>query len=154
MTGVASEVDVAYGDQLWIGRTVGETTTWTEILGIETLNFPTKAPEEVDVTHLRSPGRSRETIPGLMPVADWSQAIQYWPGEDHDVLLESLYAVAEGGERELVLVEFFVEGGARRTYSGYVDDYTPQGTVGDKRMVNLGLKLFDRQETNPRTLPT
>lgn len=150
-------VDIAYGDELWIGRTTvveqTPTTTWTEVRGIETLNFPSKPPEDVDATHMKSPGRSRETIPGLLPVGDWSQDIQMWIGSPEDTLLEELAEQTEEGTREIVYIEFHIVGGARRTYTGYVNEYTPQGTVGDKRMVTLGLKLFAREETNPRTIP-
>jgi hypothetical protein len=143
MVEVASKADIGYQDELWIGRGTGS-VTWTQILGITELSAPQKVPEDIDVTHMQSPGRSRETIPGMLAVGDWSQDIQYWPGELHDVLLEELAAKSETGDRELVQIEFKFLGGARRTYSGYVNEYTPQASVGDVRTVTLGLKLFDR----------
>lgn len=149
MVEVTSKVDIGYQDELWIGR--GETPTWTQVLGIETLAMPEKVPEDVDVTHMQSPGRSRETIPGLLAVGDWSQEIQYWPGEDHDVILEELYAKNEEGDREVILIEFAYDGGTRRTYQGYVNSYIPTSSVGDKRMVNLSMKLFGRVD-NTRTI--
>ena len=155
MVEVASKVGIAYQDELWIGRTVATVTTWTQILGIEELAAPSKVPEDVDVTHMQSPGNSRETQPGLLSIGDWSQDLQYWPGESHDVLLEDLYGETESGTRELVLIEFLFENGAtpvRRTYQGYVNEYTPQGSVGDKRTVTLALKLFDRQAANVRVI--
>jgi hypothetical protein len=155
MVEVASKADIGYQDELWIGRTVDETTTWTQILGITELAAPQKVPEDIDVTHMQSPGRSRETIPGLLAIGDWSQDLQYWPGEAHDTLLEELAADTEAGERELVLIEFLFATGAtpkRRTYSGYVNEYTPNASVGEVRTVTLGLKLFDRQATNDRVI--
>lgn len=155
MVEVASKVGIAYQDELWIGRTSGGTTTWTQILGLEELAAPSKVPEDIDTTHMQSPGRSRETAPGLLSIGDWSQDLQYWPGEPHDLVLEELYASTETGARELVEIEFLFENGAtpvRRTYSGYVNEYTPQGSVGDKRTVTLALKLFERITPNPRTI--
>lgn len=147
MVEVVSEATVGWQEELWIGRTVASITTWTQILGLEELNAPSKPPEDIDVTHMQSPGRSRETVPGLLPVGDWSQDLQYWPGSNHDVLLEELAADTEAGNRETVQFEFlFTDGGTpvRRVYSGYVNEYTPQSPLGDKRMVTLGLKLFAR----------
>lgn len=149
MAEVASQVDIAWQDELWIGRTSGENTTWTQILGIETLNTPERVPEDIDVTHMQSPGRTRETVPGLMAAADWTQEKQMWPGDDGDILLDTLAALSEGGEAEDVQVEFNV-GGIRRTYRGHVVQYTPTATVGEKRMANVAIKVFDRISPNPR----
>lgn len=155
MVEVVSKATVGWQDELWIGRTVASVTTWTQVLGLEELQAPSKPPEDIDVTHLQSPGRSRETAPGLLPVGDWSQDIQYWPGATHDTLLEDLSAKTEAGNREVVLVEFVFSNGinpVRRTYQAYINEYTPSSPLGDKRMVTLGLKLFARQATNVRPI--
>lgn len=148
---VASQVDMAWQDELWIGRTVAEVTTFTQILGLETVAMPEKTPEDIDVTHMQSPGRSRETVPGLMPVADFSQEMQFWAADPGQMILDELATLTETGEREDVLFEMVV-GGIRRTYRGYVTAYTPSGTVGDKRMVTVSAKLFERQATNIRVV--
>ena len=149
----ASQADIAWNDELWIGRedTGGGTTTWTQILGIETLNTPEKTPDDIDVTHMQSPGRTRETIPGLLSAADWSQEKQLWPADPGDVLLEELAGLTEEGAKEDVTVEFVV-GGVRRSYRGYVNAFTPQASVGDKRMVSLSMKIFERITPDPRVI--
>lgn len=152
MSEAASQVDIAVGDELWIGRTVAEALVWTEIQGIEGLPFPEQVPEDIDVTHMGSPGRTRETMPGLLPVADFSQEKQYWPASDGDVLLEELAGLTAAGTREEVLFEFHIVDGARRTYRGYVNSFIPTGTVGDKRMASMNCKIFERQATNERAI--
>lgn len=149
MVEVASQVGIGYQDELWIGRG-DDTTTWTQILGIETINTPEKTPEEIDVTHMQSPGRTRETIPGLLDAADWSQEIQYWPEHESQELLETLAGLTETGEKEDVMVEFVV-GGVRRTYRGYVNQFTPQSSIGEKRMATLAMKIMERITPDPRT---
>lgn len=155
MPQAASQVDIAYDWELWIGRTVNAVTTWTQIHGFEALPFPEQAPEDIDVTHMQSPGLTRETIPGLLPVADWSQEKQLWPGSAGDILLSALADLTEAGNKEDVLFEFNLdpEGASiRRTYRGYVNHYTPNGTVGDKAMGTLNVKIMERQPTNPRDI--
>ena len=150
----ASQADIAWNDELWIGReaTPGSGTyDFTQIFGIETLNTPEKTPDDIDVTHMQSPGRTRETIPGLLSAADWSQEKQYWPADTGDIMLEELAELTEDGTKEDVMVEFVV-GGVRRTYRGYVNNFTPQATVGDKRMVSLSMKIFERVTPDPRTI--
>ena len=155
MPQAASQAELAYDWELWIGRTVAETTTWTQIYGFEALPFPDQVPEDIDVTHINSPGRTRETIPGLIPVVDWSQDKQLW-NDDGDTLLEDLAELTAEGTRETVLMEFNVDPagtGIRRTYRGYVNSFTPTGSVGDKAMASVAFKILDRQAINTRTIP-
>ncbi|MGI3169985.1 hypothetical protein ACRARG_12570 [Pseudooceanicola sp. C21-150M6] len=153
MVEAVSQADIAYQYEMWIGR--GETPVWTQILGLEDLPFPDQVPEDIDVTHMQSPGRTRETMPGLLPVADSSLDKQYWPTDDGDVLLEELSGLTAAGTSEVVLIEFNTGGAtpaARRTYQGYVNSFNPTGTVGDKRMVSVALKIMARQATNDRVI--
>lgn len=153
MVEVASKADIGYQDELWIGPVGagGTVTEWTQVLGIESLNTPEKTPEDIDVTHMQSPGRSRETIPGLLAVADWSQEMQDWPTDPGQILLDELAALNEEGLREDVLFEFNV-GGRRRTYRGNVSSFTLSSSIGEKRMNTMAAKVFERQATNPRTV--
>lgn len=150
----ASQAVLAYDWELWIGRTVEAITTWTQIFGFEALPFPDQVPEDIDVTHLQSPGRTRETIPGLLPAADWSQEKQMW-FDTGDDLLETLASLTAAGNREIVQIEFNLNPDGteiRRTYRAYVNQFTPTGTVGDKAMATVAFKILDRQATNPRTI--
>ena len=159
MPQAASQVDIAYDWECWIGRETGTEqapeTTWTQIFGFESLPFPEQSPEDVDVTHMQSPGRTRETIPGLLPMADWSQEKQIWAGDPGDAILFELAALTEAGEKEDVLVEFNLgpdDTIFRVTRRCYVNHYTPTGTVGDKAMATLNVKIMERLATNPRTI--
>jgi hypothetical protein len=150
--------DIAYDWELWIGResAPGEDDhTFTQIFGFTSLPFPDQVPEDVDVTSLNSPGRTRETVPGLLPVADWSQEKQLWADDPGDVILEALAALTAAGTKEDVLIEFNIlpDGTSiRRTYRAYVNSYTPTGSVGDASMANLSIKILDRQATDPRVI--
>lgn len=153
MPQAASQADLAYDWELWIGRGSG-TVTWTQIYGFEALPFPDQVPEDIDVTHINSPNRTRETMPGLLPVVDWSQDKQLW-SDAGDTLLETLAALTAAGTREIVQFEFNLDPaglGIRRTYRGYVNSFNPTGTVGEKAMASVAIKILDRQPTNPRTI--
>lgn len=155
MAQAASQVGIAYDWELWIGRGASGSEVWTQIYGFESLPFPQQAPDDIDVTHLNSPGRTRETKPGLLPVADWSQEKQMWPSDDGDILLEALVALTDAGTKEDVLFEFNLRPdgtGSRRTYRGYVNMFTPTGTVGEKEMSELSVKIMERQASNARTI--
>lgn len=146
---------IAYDWELWVGRTESETLTWTQIYGFTDFPFPDQVPDDEDATHMQSPGRTKETTPALLPVADWSQEKQLWSGDPGDVLLDALATLTAAGTAENVLIEFNMdpEGGlVRRTYRGYINSYTPTGSVGGKSMVNVAAKIMDRQPTNVRVI--
>jgi len=146
-----SQADISWNDELWIGRTSGGSTTWTQIMGIEEIVMPERIPEDVDVTHQQSPGRSRETIPGLLPVGELSQPLQLWAAHPSQVMLQTLADLAAAGTAEDVSIEMNIAG-IRRTYRGHVKAFTPSGTVGEKRMATLSAALFNVITPNPRTV--
>lgn len=151
---VSSQVDISYQEELWIWRSTGSPAAWaaTQILGVETVAMPERTPDDIDVTHQQSPGRSRETIPGLMASADFSQELQFWPLHPSQIMLETLSGFTEAGTEEHVQVVFVV-GGITRAYRGYVTSWTPNSAVGEKRTATLAMKLFERILPAP-ILPT
>lgn len=153
MVETASQAEVAWNDELWIGPIGSGTaiTAWTQVLGVEEVGMPEKAPEDTDATHMQSPGRSRESIPGMLPVADFSQELQFWPEHASQVLLDELADLTEAGTPEHIRIEFNV-GGLRRTYRGYVNAFNPTGTVGEVRMASVTFKIFERVSPNPRVI--
>lgn len=150
-----SQVDIGYGTVSRVGRGAGP--TWTQIMGGETAAVPSQPPEDIDVTHFQSPGRTRETMPGLKPVADYELELQYWPGSATDLLLTELADLTSAGSREIVLLEITPNGGSTWIFQAYLNEYVPSMAVGDKQMVTARWKvmarvLIDAAPTNT-TLP-
>lgn len=137
-----SQVDIGYGTVIRVGRGAGP--TWTQIMGGETAGVPSQPPEDIDVTHFQSPGRTRETKPGLKPVADYSLELQYWPGSATDLLLTELADLTSAGTREIVLLEITPNGGATWVFQAYLNEYVPSSSVGDKQMVAAAWKVQAR----------
>lgn len=150
---VQSQVDISYQEEFWIWRSAGETPTWTamQVLGVETVAMPERTPDDVDVTHQQSPGRTRETIPGMMSAADISQEMQFWPLHASQIALMALADLTEAGTPETIRITMVV-GDIPRTYRAHVVTFTPTGTVGDKRMATCAFKVFERIKPEP-TLP-
>lgn len=137
-----SQVDIGYGTVVRVGR--GEGPSWTQIMGGEQAGIPSQPPEDIDVTHFQSPGRTRETKPGLKPVADYALELQYWPGSPTDTLLLELDEKTAKGERELVLLEITPNGGSTWVFMAYLNEYVPSSSVGDKQMVAANWKVQAR----------
>lgn len=144
MPEAVSQVNLGYGTVVRVGRTVGESTVWTQIMGGEAAGVPSQPPEDIDVTHFQSPGRTRETMPGLKPVADYSLELQYWPGSATDLLLLELDELTSAGTREIVLFEITPNGGSTWTFMAYLNEYVPSSSVGEKQMVSANWKIQAR----------
>jgi hypothetical protein len=151
--------EITYDWELWIGRETAPGAadhTFTQVYGFTDLPFPDQAPQDQDATHLQSPGRTSETMPGFLPVVDWSQDKQLWATDPGDVILLALDALTAAGTKENVLIEFNIKpdgGSIRRTYRGYVNTYTPTGGgTGGIAMASLAIKIHDRQASNARVI--
>lgn len=137
-----SLVDIGYGSRIRIGRGAGP--DWTEILGGDKMGVPSQPPEDIDVTTFHSIGRTRETKPGLKPVADYSLDLQYWPGSPHDLLMEELDLLTAEGTRETVLLEITPNGGHAFVFMCYINEYTPDMSVAEKQTVKVAFKVSAR----------
>jgi hypothetical protein len=142
MPEVNSQVDIGYGSVIRVGR--GSGPAWTQLYGLETVTVPSQPPEDIDVTHQQSPGRTRETKPGMKPVADYALEMQYWPGSDTDVLLTELDVLTSEGNREIVLLEITPNGGSTWTFQAYLNEYIPSSPLGEKQMVTANWKVMAR----------
>lgn len=155
MVEVATKASVGYKDEIWIGPVNGGTivTEFIQVLGIDQANMPERTPDELDATHMQSPGFTKEYITGMLDAADFSQEMQYWPDDPAQIALEALAALNEASPRviEDIYMEFVV-GGKRRTYRANVRSFTPMSSVGAIRRASLNARVFERLATNPRTV--
>lgn len=137
-----SQVDIGHGTVIRVLR--GDPPVPTQIMGGEQAGVPSQPPEDMDVTHFQSPARTRETKPGLKPVADYALELQYWPGSDTDALLTELADLTARGKPEIVLYEITPNGGSTWTFMAYLNEYVPSSSVGEKQMVTANWKIMAR----------
>jgi hypothetical protein len=137
-----SQVDIGHGTVIRVLR--GDPPVATQIMGGEQAGVPSQPPEDMDVTHFQSPGRTRETKPGMKPVADYTLSLQYWPGSETDELLMELADLTARGEREVVLLEITPNGGSTWTFMSYLNEYVPSMSATEKQMVDANWKVMAR----------
>ncbi len=112
-----------------LGR--GATPTWTDVLGARDVEFPDRAPTDLDVTDQDS-GFNEQSIPGLCPAQDWQLDLTHVPGSALEGVMQALrWRDPVTGRLEEHLLEITIGGQARR-YMCYLKDYVltkPVGTV-------------------------
>ncbi len=93
--------------------------------------------EDIDATHLRSPGRRREFLASFIDDGTLDFTIQYIPADPSHVRLVALF---ESGERAVFRLVFPDASGI--DYTGYVKGFNPDAiAVGGKVTTSVVVKL-------------
>jgi hypothetical protein len=119
---------------------VGDPVSWTNLLGIESFDFPDQSPPELDATTLESPNDTEEAIPGMKPVAPWSIDLHYVPDSATDTVLSGLDTSKEAFQLGLKAGT-----ASERIFAGYVKSYIPKG-LGPKGIMMATLSVVVQAE--------
>lgn len=132
----ASLAKIAYDGKLEVESAPGS-GTFVEILEIKSLNKPDLSVDDVDVTHMSSPGRAKEYISGMSDFGDISFDLNWVPGGATDVFIEAWRA---SGLNRSTRVTY--PGNIRDTFSAYVKGYSGgASSPGDALTAQLTLKV-------------
>lgn len=148
----SSGVTLGHGTKVRVGRITSGSgaVTWTTLKGVEEAQFPDKTPDDVDVTHLESPGGSEESIPGLKKLGTLPMPIQYAPGGETDEVLSELDA---SSPKEDFILEITPVGGIAKQWYSYVNSWRPTGiNAKDKMMAEAIFKV--KAEISPLVTTT
>jgi len=110
---------------------IGYGTTY-EINGVEIAELINVTPGEsttdrVEATHMKSPGRRREYISGLIDSGEASLEINWIPGNDTDVLLRNLQTSGEVVEHRITWAN-----GVQLTFDGPVIGFAKTTPIDDR----------------------
>lgn len=115
----------------------GSPTTMSEIAEVTNIAGGGGTTEQIDFTHLRSPGRRREFKPSFIDSGTLSFTVQYIPTDATHI---QLLALQDSGE-EVALREVFPDA-TGWDYQGFVQSITKSGqTVGGKILLDVVFKI-------------
>lgn len=126
----------------------------TELAEVVSATFPTDETDEVDATHLQSPGRRKEFISGLIDGGECTVTMNYDPGSATDLLLT---AAKSTGDTRKVRFEIPDNTGTgvidwNITTSCFVKKYAPDTmTTGEKITATATLRITGDQEQGTGT---
>jgi hypothetical protein len=126
---------IGYGSKVRIG--VGAVPVWTELLFVGDLEMPDEQIDEIEVTHMQSPGRRKQFIAGLTDGGEVGIPMNYIPGNTSDVLLLGLKASGAEVQIEITLTAT----GTPETYAGFLKSYARTAPVNDKMMATATFRL-------------
>lgn len=133
-----SEATIGYGLELEVETVAGATPlAYTELAEVTSFTPPSATVDDVDVTHMKSPGRRREFIPGMTDSGQASATFNHVPASATDVFLEAWRASGEVRK-----VRGTYADGSTVTFSAYVNNYSVDNIAVDGKLTsNLAVKV-------------
>jgi hypothetical protein len=84
---------IGWGGEFWLSDAAAPTGVLTELVQVKSFTLPTDEVEQVETSHLKSPGRRREYAPGMIEGGEFEVVLNFRAGSDTDQLLaEALLA--------------------------------------------------------------
>lgn len=105
--------------------------------------------DRVDATHMKSPGRRREYISGLIDSGEASFEINWIPGSPTDVILRDLQTSGEN-----VDWRFIFKNGVTLTVEASVTGFSKAVPLDDKMSATLTLSLSGDEDWGSESAPT
>lgn len=97
----ATEARIGWGGKLYVSTDNTEANL-TEITEVVECGFPADEVDEIEATHLQSPGRRKEYVAGLIDGGEFTATRNFIPGDASDLLLAD--ALADGTTRKVRIV--------------------------------------------------
>lgn len=143
-----TDARIGWGGKVYLGTDNTEATL-TELVEVVDTTFPQDEVEEVDATHLQSPGRRREFIAGLIDAGEVTVNLNYLPGSATDLLLTAAKEAGTTRSVRFVIPSEAGDGSAdwNITTSGFVKRYAPDTmSPGEKITAVAVLRITGAQE--------
>jgi hypothetical protein len=92
---------IGWGGEFWLGNDATPSVL-TELVQVKSFTLPTDDVEQVETSHLKSPGRRREYAPGMIEGGEFEVVLNFRAGSDTDQLLAE--ALTSGQNRDFKAV--------------------------------------------------
>jgi hypothetical protein len=121
---------IGYGSRFQIGD-ASSPPNWTDVAEVTNITPPSDNLDVVDVTHMRSPNRTREFITGLNDPGEASITVNFIPGSEGD---EAIQALRTG---EVTPLRIIYPNDWTWVFDGMLTGYVPSVPVDDKMSADV-----------------
>jgi hypothetical protein len=122
-----TEARIGWGGELHLSTDDTEANL-VELAEVRDVSFPQDEADEHEVTHLKSPGRRKEFIQGLIDGGEFTATFNYDPGSATDLLLTAAKDAGTHRKTRIVVPDDSGTGTAdwNFTFSTFVRRYAPE----------------------------
>ena len=130
-----TEARTGWGGALFLATDNTEATL-TELTEVVDVGFPTDETDEVEATHLKSPGRRKEFIAGLIDGGEFTATLNYVPGGATDLLLTAAKDTGDTRKIRIVIPDNTGTGTAdwNIVTSAFVKKYAPDRLAAGEKI--------------------
>lgn len=143
-----TEARIGWGGRLYVATNDTEATL-TEITEVTECGFPADEVDEAEATHLRSPGRRKEFVPGLIDGGEFTATRNYIPGDASDLLLSAALETGTTRKVRIVVPDNSGTGTADWNFvvSAFIKKYAPDTmSAGDVVRSTITFRVTGAQE--------
>jgi hypothetical protein len=143
-----TDARIGWGGRLYVSTDNTEANL-AEVSEVRECGFPQDETEESDATHLRSPGKRREFVSGLIDGGEFTATLNYVPGSASDLLLTGAKETGTTRKIRIVIPDESGTGAAdwNIVTSAFVKRYAPDNmTPGEVITATATFRVTGDQE--------
>lgn len=144
----ATAADIGYDTRYAIEDAPGS-GVFVELAEVYSVTPPEISVDQVDATHFKSPGRSREYIPALSDNGTAQAEMNFVPNSATDSRLEALKASGT-----VLAMRITYPNGVTVTFDGFVVSYAKNIPVDDRMTATVGFKVTGNVVIEAASAPT
>lgn len=129
---------IGYGAEFEVRDGTQSDSDWVSLGLITNLTPPNDTVDQIDITHMQSPGRRKQYVAGLSDPGEMSLDLNYMPGRPTD---EFVIAWRRSGETRESRIKYPTTTSLVDTFPTFVSSYAPGIPAADKMTATLGLKV-------------
>jgi hypothetical protein len=95
---------IGWGGEFWLGNDATPSVL-TELVQVKSFTLPQDQVEQVETSHLKSPGRRREYAPGMIESGEFEVVLNFRAGSDTDQLISDALNSGENRDFKAVIPE-------------------------------------------------
>ncbi|WP_421505504.1 MULTISPECIES: phage tail tube protein [Brucella] len=141
-----TQASIGYGSFFDISR--DNEASWITVGEIIDITPPNDTVDEIDATHMQSPNRTREFVPGLIDPGEASFEQNFIPGSPSDLLISE---IKTAGERVRCRITF--PNGVTWKFSGWISGYEPAVPTDDKMTATVTWRVTGPTISTPAAAP-
>jgi len=111
-------------------------STFDAIAEVIEISPPNQQADDVDVTHMASPGQTREFIQGLIDPGEMSITINWVPSDATDVIIQALKT--SGATRQMRITW---PNNVKWTFSGFIKGFEPSSPIDDRMTATITVRV-------------
>jgi len=96
---------IGWGGEFWLSNGATPTPVLTELVQVKSFTLPQDEVEQVETSHLKSPGRRREYAPGMIEGGEFEVVLNFRAGSDTDQLLAEALTAGDTRDFKAVIPE-------------------------------------------------